>query len=227
MQQYPPQRLLTLPEIRVEVKTLHEDAARWTHIRLPTAQRRLDEAKAVIADGLKLAPKSAYLIVLQGYIELTQSNISSRVGNPQAATAALEAAAEYFATALRLNPSSASAINGMAWIYLLTKLYDSAINYSKIAIRQDPNYSSPYWTLTHALEGKMRQFGPDLSSLTELMVNYKQLENLLSNDRGCSASDYNYVLKRRKEIKDALGKEMKDALGELDLDIWGLLPYYG
>ena len=186
------QKELSVPEIIDEVKNLHYDAERWKSNSITnTAQRRLNEARGLIADGFKQEPTNADLIALGGYIEKTQSQINRSQGNYEVAISDFEKATKYFDAALKLDQSNLSALNGMVGVYLYLHDYGRAIKLGKLVTR-NPDYGAAYWDLMTAIEGKIEQKGlmrafrnniklekEDLGLLVDLRDTYRRLEYLM------------------------------------------------
>ena len=203
--QTPVQTKLSVQEIYEEVNDLQSDAMKWIQGRKPrTAQRRLVEARALIADGIKREPKDPDIIALRGFIEKTQIQISGLEGDQDAAFLALDDAAKYFGAALKLEPNNISALNGMVNIFLFVKAYDSAANLGRYLVRVAPTYEAALWDFAIALEQKDKHGKRDPELIQELVDTYNKLKLLIPSQVGFTAGDLDYVQRRINELETSV-----------------------
>jgi tetratricopeptide (TPR) repeat protein len=161
LQEHPIRQPLSLPEIDIQISNLLLDAGRWLYAdNAPTAQRRLDEAGALIAEGLNKGGDRIRFFEIKGYLEKLQYKVNVLARNPEAALAALNDAAEYFAAALKLDPSNAGSLNGLGGVYYEMHQYDAAITFAELSIEESTKkgfeYPSAFTLVRDSILGKMQ-----------------------------------------------------------------------
>jgi tetratricopeptide (TPR) repeat protein len=84
------------------------------------------QASDWLARAVELQPRIAAFQALHGWLQVTHALALGRLGEPHAADAA-SAAAESFAAARRIDPTSATARAGQGWVAIASGQYDQAI----------------------------------------------------------------------------------------------------
>lgn len=202
MTQSIPEVHLSVQEIKQEGQALQADAMRWIENRSPrTAHIRIEEAKKLLAEGIRQSPNDAYLYSLRGYLEKTQSQAHSLEGRHQDAVVDIANAARFFSAALKIDPSDVSALNGMQNVFLFVRKYDEAVALGRIVFQTSPNLGSGAWDFSIALEKKMVQDGETPILREELTDTYKQLLSIMSQPAsGFSSSHMTHVQNRLQEL---------------------------
>jgi tetratricopeptide (TPR) repeat protein len=114
----------------------------------------------------------------------------------------LEKAAKCFATVLKSDPTNVGALNGMANVYVFHRDYDRAIELGTLATKSAPEYGAAFWDLAIALEGKIKDVGPQKPLVNHLKAVYRQLELLMPQQPAAfTASDLAYVRKRLRNLQ--------------------------
>jgi tetratricopeptide (TPR) repeat protein len=195
---------LSSEEIDREVRALQTDAMRWIQGRIShSAQRRLTEARRLIANGIERDPQNANLYVLRGYIEKTQSQVDTLEGRHELAITHIGDAAKYFGAALKLDTNNVEALNGMANVFLNAKYYETAIKLGRIVVKKAPEFASGAWDLALSIEKKIKQDGQTTVLVEELKSLYRVLLQLIPRPgSGFSSSNLYYVQSRLKHWED-------------------------
>jgi len=171
---------LSLEDIKSQAPALQEDAERWLSSgKLDVAQARLIEARRLIRIGIDKNHNDTFLIALRGYVEKTQSNIYSAENELDSAIAAFDEAIKYFASALKIDPKEANALNGMVDVYIYVQDYDRAIELGRAVVKENPEYIYAIWDLTLAIREKLKQSGDKSKLMQELADLYLRLLYLI------------------------------------------------
>lgn len=197
-----PEVRLSVQEIKEEGQALQADAMRWIDNRSPrTALIRIEEAKKLVAEGIRQSPNDAYLYSLRGYLEKTQSQAHSLEGRHQDAVVDITNAARFFSAALKIDPSDVSALNGMQNVFLFSRKFDEAIALGRIVVQVSPTWGSGVWDFSIALEQKMALDGETPALREELTGAYEQLLPIMSRPgSGYSSSHLSHVQNRLREL---------------------------
>ena len=169
---------MTIAEICREGDSLQYDAVRWLQVDdTGTASQRLARGRELVLAGLQREPNNSNLLTSIGFIEKRQAHVSEKLGKNADAVGQLAQAANYFARALKADPSNISALNGIANVYLLAHDYDRAIRLGMTIFERQPDYGAAVWDLTLAIEGKLSEVGLNPPLVKALLSIYRYLES--------------------------------------------------
>jgi tetratricopeptide (TPR) repeat protein len=193
----------TLRQIYDQAFAYQADAMRWVVAgEASPASQRLAEGRSLVEPALIHYPKDAQLLVPLGYIEKTQAQVAQLQGDHENYIVSLEKAAKCFATVLKSDPTNVGALNGMANVYVFHRDYDRAIELGTLATKSAPEYGAAFWDLAIALEGKIKDVGPQKPLVNHLKAVYRQLELLMPQQPAAfTASDLAYVRKRLRNLQ--------------------------
>lgn len=201
LSQMPP---LSIGQIEAEVQHLQADAMNWVtrYGGLISAQRRLSDARRLIAEGIRQEPKNADLLTLLGYVEKTQWQISTQTGEVEGARESLLLAARYFRAALKIEASNVGALNGQVNVFLAGEDYEQAVALGRLVTMIHPGYTAAFWDLGIALSGKLKQDGPTEPLVKELADVYEALERLIPGEpSGFTPADLAYAQREARRFR--------------------------
>lgn len=194
---------ISISEIYSRANSLQWDAIKWVVARdLKTAAQRLEEARAILKNGIQREPNNTNLFVVFGYVEKTQAQIAQLNGDHEMYVSCLAEAAKYFGEVLTHDPMNVGALNGMANIYISSQDYDRAIQLGTLALHSSPRYGAAAWDLAIALEKKIDEVGPKSELIDKLKKVYRQLQELMPQQpQAFTASQLAHVQKRLKILE--------------------------
>jgi tetratricopeptide (TPR) repeat protein len=117
------------------------------------ALEKLAEARAAAG---QIRPRDQAL-VLQGYVAKTQAQIAERTQNQTDRDKYLREAAQFFQSAVQLNPDNAGAHNGLGNVEYMLENLDAAIAAIEQAIQLNPNYTAAHHDLGAVLMAKVKE----------------------------------------------------------------------
>jgi tetratricopeptide (TPR) repeat protein len=203
----PEQPELSIDEIFSQANAYQTDAMKWIAARdAKTASQRLAQGRDLVEAGLNRDPDNSRLLTILGYIEKSQAQVSQMEGDIDMSVTILAEAAKYFTQALKKDPNI-SAINGLANIYYFAQDYDRAIQIGLLVVNQYPTYGAAVSDLSLALEGKLREVGPDPALVKFLKSVYRHLENLMPQQPQTFPASYLAYVQKRLAALDALPEQ--------------------
>jgi tetratricopeptide (TPR) repeat protein len=203
----PEQPELSIDEIFSQANAYQTDAMKWIAARdAKTASQRLAQGRDLVEAGLNRDPDNSRLLTILGYIEKSQAQVSQMEGDIDLSVTILAEAAKYFTQALKKDPNI-SAINGLANIYYFAQDYDRAIQIGLLVVNLYPTYGAAVSDLSLALEGKLREVGPDPALVEFLKSVYRHLENLMPQQPQTFPASYLAYVQKRLAALDALPEQ--------------------